>query len=84
MGETDCGINSVLAITDSTDVSLSKVRELVMVRDARRAAVHGVAKSQTRLSDWTDLIPPLIMWYLSFSGASIYLLYPGQLEKNME
>ena len=42
-------------ITDLMDVSLSELRELVMDREARRAAIHGVAKSWTRLSDWTEL-----------------------------
>ena len=38
-------------ITDSIDVSLSELQELVMDREAWRAAIHGIAKSQTRLSD---------------------------------
>ena len=42
-------------ITDSRDMRLSKPWELVMSRKAWHAAVHGVAKSQTRLSDWTEL-----------------------------
>ena len=42
-------------ITDSMDVSLSERQELVMDRAAWRAAIHGVTKSRTRLSDWTEL-----------------------------
>ena len=42
-------------ITDLMDVSLSEIRELVMDREDWHAAIHGVAKSWTRLSDWTEL-----------------------------
>ena len=42
-------------ITDSMDMNLSELRELVIDREAWRAAIHGVSKCRTRLSDWTEL-----------------------------
>ena len=49
-------------------MNLSKLQELVMNREAWRAAVHGVPKSQTRLSDWTELSIPEILINLENSG----------------
>ena len=75
-------------ITDSMDVSFSELWEWVMEREAWRAAIHGVTKSWTRLSDWSDLIcqvlywPALEMWSLDIEwlAATVFsLLFCGPI-----
>ena len=66
-------------ITNSTDVSLNKLQELVMDREAWRAAIHWAAKGRTWLSDWTDWLSKVykcptvrdqlnILWYIHWMG----------------
>ena len=74
-------------ITDSMDMNLSKLQEFLMDREAWSAAVHGVTKNQTWLSDWTELIstdilPPSCRTILSSPLKCHFLLEPKEKKKN--
>ena len=60
-------------ITDSMHVSLSELQELVMDKEDWRAAIHGVARNQKRLSDWTELNWTWSFWYF-FKSVSLWYL----------
>ena len=70
-------------ITDSMDVSLSELWELMMDREARRAAIHGVTKSWTRLI-WSDLIPHTVSLYIWCSLPEMLSPYPKRMHSKSD
>ena len=72
-------------ITDSMDMSLSELLELVIDREVWSAAIHGIAKSRTRLSDWTELnwfsLLQVLSTYLFIFGMQYYNTYISKIFK---
>ena len=61
-------------ITDSMDMGLGRLQELVMDRKAWHAAIHGVTKSRTRLSDWTESPISLLITFMKI-GICVFVLF---------